>query len=144
MKAKLIFLSALIALNACKKETTDPGTNPPPNTDAREKFVAAYNLHSQCMVNGSGSEMDYVLTIEKGTAPNAVILKNFIGDNYTVNATVTNSDITIPAQDEEFHGDPVTISGSGKLNGSTLSYNWTMVAKSGQWSATCTDSGAKK
>jgi hypothetical protein len=144
MKVKLILFSALIALSACKKET-DPGTTPPAtNTDAREKFIASYNLHSQCMVGGSASANDYVLAIEKGTASNTVVLKNFMGENFNVNATVNNSDIAIPSQDADYMGDPVTISGTGKLNGTTLSYNWTMVAKSGQWSATCTDSGGKK
>ncbi len=99
---KLIYISFLaigLLVISCKPDKKDDPTAPTtPVTDARDKFIANWNVSENSTT--STTPNTYTVNITKsGSLSNAVIIENFYGLNtYTVYANISNSTLTIPYQ----------------------------------------------
>jgi len=132
---KLIYISFLtigLLVISCKPDKKDDPTAPTtPVTDARDKFIANWNVSENSTT--SSTPNTYTVNITKsGSLSNAVIIENFYGLNtYTVYANVSNSTLTIPYQQVR-NNTAATIgfaAGSGTLTNSSrinLTYTTTV------------------
>jgi hypothetical protein len=120
-------LSVTTLFNSCVKDTDD-----------RDKFVASWNINETYTITGWGTDTDtYTITITKSsTNTNGIIISNFGGVGFTVEATVSGSTMTISDSVTD-SGDVYSVTGSGSASGSTLSMNYNI---GGYWSGTCTGS----
>lgn len=93
------------------------------NTDEevnKTDFIGSYSVSEICNGNNAG----YTLTIEAVEgSDNQVTVTNLWDWEETINATISDNIITIPAQ----LADEVTFTGSGELTGTTLVINYTAV-----------------
>ncbi len=130
MKKAIFFLTLALSVtclfNSCTKE----------DTDDRDAFVATWSLNETYTITGWGTDTDtYTITITKSSATsNGIIISNFGGVGYTVEATVSGSTLTISDSVTD-DGDVYSVTGSGSVSGNTLSLNYNI---GGYWSGTCT------
>jgi hypothetical protein len=102
---KTLMIVSLLFLSSCKKEAVN------------EKFAGNYNMLIGC---GDPHVMTITLDGESG-----IKLNNF-GDNgqgWALKATVSGNDFTIPLQTFSDGNGDTNVSGSGNLNGNTITLN---------------------
>ena len=118
--------------NYNEKAKKDDGTCVP----WRDKFIAIYSTTDNC-----NPGITYNLTL---TASSVDEDKVIITDaNISFDGEVTSQDVvTIPEQTGNSNGIPYTINGSGTLNGSTFSMNYTFSA--GGQAVSCAATGIKQ
>jgi hypothetical protein len=132
MKKALILLTITLAIplvfNSCSKdEDSDPTAN----------FVGSWDVDEEYTVPGWGTMTDsYSITITKSsTGSSTILISNFANIDETVTATVSGNTMTITSQSVDWDGDLVTVSGSGTLSGSTLSFSYNIPDF---WTGECT------
>lgn len=122
----LLLLACLTVSPGCKKDTDD-----------REKFLATYSVVESC----NSGNYNYEISINTSeTADNAVLISNFADFGVSAAATVSGNNITIPQQTVTAMGLAVSFSGSGTLNGSSLSitYSYNVGGQGETCAMTCT------
>ena len=83
-------------------------------------FIGSYSVTDLC----NGNTVNYTLTIgDVADSDNQVTVTNLWEWEETINATINDNILTIPAQ----LADEVTFTGSGELTGTTLVINYTAV-----------------
>ena len=83
-------------------------------------FIGIYSVTEVC----NGNNASYTLTIgDVADSDNEVTVTNLWDWEETINATISNNTITIPAQ----LADEITFTGSGELTGTALMINYTAV-----------------
>ncbi|MFN4124072.1 MAG: hypothetical protein ACK4GL_12310 [Flavobacteriales bacterium] len=136
-KLKVVGVTALLiagvsTFQSCNREgCTDPTAN---NFDDKAKdddgsctydrdaFIGTYNATENCQ-SGTGT---FTMTIAASSANTVSILLNNFGDfGQAVTGTVSGTSLTVASQQINVQGTAITISGSGALNGSTLTINYT-------------------
>lgn len=126
--SKCLFVLSVctLLLSGCKKDEEVP--------DLRESFVGNYAVKETSPTIG---ESDYSITISKSADGSNIEIANFAGLlKKKVQATVNGKTITIPTQTFTSGNVQITISGTGTLNGNTLSYSY--ATRGGfTWDATC-------
>lgn len=83
-------------------------------------FIGSYSVTEIC--NGNSAGYTLIIADVEGS-DNAVTVTNLWEWEETINATISDNRITIPAQ----LADEITFTGSGELTGSTLVINYTAV-----------------
>ncbi len=120
-----IILTGMFVASCAEDKKDDPIS---PSTDARDKYVAYWNVIENSSVAGQNS---FVVNITKSTTNSSeIILNNFSGLSVSARASVSNSILTIPYQQIGTVG---FTQGSGTLTNATsisLSYTNTIGASS--------------
>lgn len=113
-----IILSGLFVASCAENKKDDPIS---PSTDARDKYVAYWNVSENSSVAGPNS---FVVNITKSTSNSGeIILNNFSGLSVSARASVNNNILTIPYQQIGSIG---FTQGSGTLtNATSISLNYT-------------------
>jgi hypothetical protein len=83
----------------------------------REKFLGTYTVSQVCVGEGSSN---YTMTISAGSGNDGLQLTASGPFTYTLTATVSGSNLTIPQQLISGGGESVFISGNGTLSGNIL------------------------
>jgi hypothetical protein len=123
-----VFIALISLVSACKDEEV-----------SRNDFTGRYELTETS--NTQNSTRTYEINIKKSSqGDNQVTIENFYGAGITVNATLSNSRITIPAQES---GD-FTIDGIGSLNGSDLTLTFDVQSKGTSIIDYCSATGKRK
>ncbi len=139
---KLFFLIGLIAtmfVSSCASDKKDDPISP--STDVRDKFISHWNVSENSTT--STTPNSYVVNITKSTSNStAIIIDDFYGlTNYTVYATVSNNNVSIPYQQIK-DNTASTIGfakGSGTLTSATnISMNYTTTISTSRDSCTAT------
>lgn len=120
----LAILSVLVLIPAgCEDDPLD-----------REKFLGTYMVSSVCV--GEGTD-NYTMTISAGSGDDGVQLVASSPFTYTLNATVSELNLTIPQQLVSGGGDSVFISGNGTLSGNILTVTIQVVHIDGSHTFQC-------
>ncbi len=129
-------IAAVSFISSCTK-TCDPGYEGSDcKTETRAKFVGQYQGPETCTV---GTD-NYTLTVAKSsTDVLKITFTNVYNQAYTAIATVDGSSFTVESQTV---ASGVTVSGTGTLSGTTLTFTYT-ITTAGAASNTCTFSGVK-
>jgi hypothetical protein len=126
--ATMLLLFTSLALGCKKDKELD-----------REKFLATYAVVENCPSSGTDN---YDITITASAASdNGIIISGFYGvPGLSITATVSGSSMTIPQQTVTFQGVAVNVSGSGTINGNslTITYSLTIGAQGETCAMTCT------
>lgn len=109
--------------------------------EMRAKFISTYSVSDGCSTSGAAT---YDITVEKSSsAVNKVLIGNawntFVAK---VVATVDGTTISIAAQQPD--NDGFEISGSGTINGTKLTLNYTVTEKSTSATDVCQSTCTKK
>lgn len=136
-----ISLAGALLVSSCASDKNDDPNAPAPTTDSRDKFVAYWNVSENSTT--STTPNSYVVNITKSTSStNSIIISNFYGlTNYTVYATVSNNNITIPYQQLKDNTSSTIgfAKGSGTLTSATnISMNYTTTVSTSRDSCTAT------
>lgn len=130
LKKLLAYLLMAILLVSCD-DSDDNNPSPPP--DARDKFIASWNVNDQC------NKGNYVVSISVDPGNSAqVLINNFAnsGASQPDTAIVAGNNIVIPAQS---NSEGWLISGNGDYNvDGTISWVFTLVISGYQESCTAT------
>jgi len=112
-----IILLMTTCITACKKESDD-----------RDQFVATYSAEDKYTLGGQSLTDTYSFSITKSSSdPNRILLNGFgNAAGVTVEATVSGRSITIPQQTIVSDGESIGISGSGNIDGSRLTYSYSL------------------
>ncbi|MFQ5335084.1 MAG: calcium-binding EGF-like domain-containing protein [Flavobacteriales bacterium] len=98
-------------------------------TEERAKFLGSWSVTDNCSSSGSAS---YTSTISKSsTGITKVLISNFwdaFANN--VEGTISGSDIDVSLQEPD--GDGWTVSGSGTISGTQISWSYTVADPTGQ------------
>jgi hypothetical protein len=124
---KISYLSGLfiaLIVTSCADNKSDDPSSPEPTSDARDKFVAYWNVNETSALTGPNS---HTVNILKSTINSSeVLLNNFSGLSLSARASINNNILTIPYQSI---GSPNSIGftqGSGTLTSATsISFNYT-------------------
>lgn len=108
------FLFSVLALSSCKDDV-------PQN----EKFIGQYNVAESCP---SGNYTYSINIVASSSSDEGIIINNFGESGAPVNATVSNSSVTIPSQTITIQGTSISVDGSGTISGSILLINYTYSA----------------
>lgn len=113
-----IILSGIFVASCAEDKKDDPVS---PSIDARDKYVAYWNVIENSSVAGQTS---FVVNIAKSTSNSGeIILNNFSGLSVSARASVNNNILTIPYQQIGTIG---FTQGSGTLtNATSISLNYT-------------------
>jgi len=97
--------------------------------DIRDQYVGTYQVVDSWKSDGTAKTYSYSMTITKSTQDSKVILlSNFGGESGAIiTAEVSGNKITIQQQTVQTYG----YSGSGAVNGSTLSFSYLISASGG-------------
>jgi hypothetical protein len=123
---KIIYLSIIflsITITSCKPDKKDDPSAPTPSTDARDKFIAYWNVNETSALAGGNTFT--VNIIKSTTSSSEVIINNYSGLSVSARASVNNSILTIPYQSI---GTPIIgfTQGTGTLtSATTISLNYT-------------------
>lgn len=133
MNSKLLFLpfAFIIFLASCTDPANDPGT------DDRDALIGNWVTTESSAQFGSSS---YTISISKSNSDdNQIIIKNFynLGSSTNTIASVSGKSISISSQQVSSH----TVSGSGSLSGSKIS--WSYTTNDGVQADNCTASSTK-
>lgn len=90
------FILTALFLASCAPDKKDDPNAPEPSTDARDKYVAYWNVSEQSSVAGTTTHT--VNIIKSTTNSNEIIINNFSGLSVSAKATVNNNNLTIPYQ----------------------------------------------
>ncbi|MES2761831.1 MAG: hypothetical protein V4677_06480 [Bacteroidota bacterium] len=114
---KLVYASVILMgsmITSCAPDKTDDPNAPTPSVDARDKYVAYWNVSENSAVAGTNT---HTVNVTKSTTnSNEIILNNFSGLSVSARASVSNNILTIPYQTI---GSPNPIGftkGSGTMN----------------------------
>lgn len=138
MKKLIYFSMALTGLliTSCASNNKDEDTITP-STDAREKYVAYWNVSENSAVAGTNTHT--VNIIKSTTNSSEIIINNFSGLSVSARASVSNNNLTIPFQQI---GSPNPIGftqGSGTFNGSnSIVFTYTTTISTSRDSCTAT------
>ena len=105
----------------CECDPGYEGTNC--EIESRAKFLGTWTANDNCTSSGTPS---YIVTISTSTTnAQSVRIANF-WDAFqnAVNATITGNTINIPLQEPD--NDDFTVSGSGTINGNTITLTYTV------------------
>ena len=124
----LVTILSLTLFSSCKKDVDD-----------RDAFIGTWNVMENWSnpYGGSGTD-NYTINISKSSSTSNGIIITSLGGvyyNFTINATVSGSSVTIPNQTINSGGDLYNVSGSGTISGSTM--NFTYYVLDG-WTGICT------
>lgn len=121
LKYYLALTLGVMLFSCAKEDTTDPNSPSNPSTDARDGFVASWNVTENSTT--STTPNTYVVTINKqSSSSTGIVINNFYGLNtYSVSATVSGSSFIIPYQSIKNSTNSTLgfASGSGTLTTST-------------------------
>ena len=124
---KISYLSGLfiaLIVTSCADNKSDDPSSPEPTSDARDKFVAYWNVNETSALTGPNSHT--VNIVKSTTNSSEVLLNNFSGLSLSARASINNNILTIPYQSI---GSPNSIGftqGSGTLTSATaISFNYT-------------------
>jgi hypothetical protein len=124
---KISYLSGLfitLIVTSCADNKSDDPSSPEPTSDARDKFVAYWNVNETSALTGPNSNT--VNIVKSTTNSSEVLLNNFSGLSLSARASINNNILTIPYQSI---GSPNSIGftqGSGTLTSATsISFNYT-------------------
>ncbi len=124
---KISYLSVLflaLIVTSCADNKSDDPSSPEPTSDARDKFVAYWNVNETSALTGPNSHT--VNIVKSTTNSSEVLLNNFSGLSLSARASINNNILTIPYQSI---GSPNSIGftqGSGTLTSATsISFNYT-------------------
>lgn len=141
---KLLCLSVILSglfLGSCASDKEDDPNAPEPTTDPRDKFVSYWNVSENSTT--STTPNSYIVNITKSTSSSSsIIINNFYGlTNYTVYATVSNNNLSIPYQQikDNTSSSIGFAKGSGTLTSATnISMNYTTSISTSRDSCTAT------
>jgi len=122
----LLFLAFLAVAPGCNKDKPAD----------REQFLATYNVVENC----ASAIYTYKIKIKTAeAAENAVFISNFGDFGATASGTVSGNDLTIPLQTVTDKDLVITFSGSGTINGNSLSivYSYDFPGSSEACTMTC-------
>lgn len=121
----LLFLTSLFLGIGCKKD------DPP----ARDKFLGSYQVNENCT---TGTYSYSLSIVESASSLEGVIIQNFgnFQSTINVNAIVSGDNLTFNATQ-----DGVTITGSGSINGNTLTI---IYQAAGSFEDSCTSTCIKQ
>ncbi|MEZ4771953.1 MAG: hypothetical protein R3D00_02145 [Bacteroidia bacterium] len=88
---------------------------------SRDKFIGQYTVSESCP---SGNYTFEINIVASASADNAIIINNLGDLGAAVNATVSQSSVTIPNQNITASGFAVSVNGSGSINGNLLIINY--------------------
>ncbi len=122
----LIALAIPLILNSCKKD----------EESARDKFIGTWHVTENWAWPGEDTNTEvYDITITaSSTNANVILISNFANVGVTVEANVVGNTMNIPTQSVSFEGSLISVSGSGNISGTTLTFSYSV---SGGWSGTC-------
>ncbi|QHT71754.1 hypothetical protein GXP67_36375 [Rhodocytophaga rosea] len=124
----LLTLIVLLINSSCKKDDV-----------SRNDFTGRYDLTENSITQGSSRT--YEINIRRSSQGNdQVIIENFYGAGITVNATLSNTRITIAEQES---GNFI-LQGIGALNGSELTLTFDVETKGTSIIDYCTATGTRK
>jgi hypothetical protein len=89
-------------------------------------FIGTY--YGTQTISGLGTSPD-TLVMTAGSSSSAVIIlsRGGTGGSATINGTVAGTTLTVPTQTITVNGGSAVVSGTGALNGSAFTANWTEV-----------------
>jgi len=96
---KVVYLSATVLgliLASCASDKKDDPTAPSPSTDARDQYVAYWNVSENSATVGINTHT--VNIIKSQTNSNEVLLNNFSNLSVSARASVNGTHLTIPYQ----------------------------------------------
>lgn len=133
---KKIFCFSIIVCNlfavSCASDKKDDPSSPEPTTDARDKFVAYWNVNENSATAGTNTHT--VNIIKSTTNSGEVMINNFSGLSVSARASVNNSILTIPYQQIGSIG---FTKGSGTLTSATnITMNYTTTISTSRDSST--------
>lgn len=120
---KLAYLSAIalgLFVVSCAKDDKDDPQAPSPSTDARDPYIAYWNVSENSATVGPSTHT--VNIVKSTTNSGEVLLNNFSGLSVSARASVSGNYLTIPYQQLGSIG---FASGSGTLSTNTSSINMT-------------------
>ncbi len=117
--------STVMLSSSCKKD----------ETPARDKFIGSYQVNENCT---TGTYSYSLSIVEAATSSDAVIIQNFGNFASTINVTATVSGDNLNFNATQ---DGVTITGSGSINGNTLTI---IYQAAGSFSDSCTSTCIKQ
>jgi hypothetical protein len=129
----MVFAGVILASCASNNKEDDELS---PSTDARDKYVAYWNVNENSALAGTNSHT--VNIIKSTTNTSEIIINNFSGLSVSARASVNNNNLTIPYQQIGTIG---FTQGSGIFNGSnsiSLTYTTTISTSRDSSSATYT------
>ncbi len=92
---QITFLIGLFLASCASDKNNDPAS-PSPSSDARDKFVAYWNVSENSATAGANS---HTVNITKSSSiSNEIEISNFSGLSVTAKASVNNNILTIPYQ----------------------------------------------
>lgn len=133
---KVFYLSATILalfIASCASDKKDDPQAPSPSTDARDPYVAYWNVSENSATVGQSTHT--VNIVKSTTNSNEVLLNNFSGLSVSARASVSGNYLTIPYQQLGSLG---FASGSGTLsaNSSSISMTYTTIINANRDSLT--------
>ena len=134
---KLLYLSIAITgllITSCASNNKDEDDSITPSTDAREKYVAYWNVNENSAVAGTNTHT--VNIIKSTTNSSEIIINNFSGLSVSARASVSNNNLTIPYQQIGSIG---FTQGSGTFNGTnSIAFTYTTTISTSRDSCTAT------
>jgi len=113
----IIMVAALVCCMSCGKD--DDG-------DMRDAYIGAFKIKQTAIIEGVLMEDNYNITVVKSSVNNTdIIISNILNTGYSVNATVSGTNFTIPQQTINQGG----VSGSGRLESSYIRFSVLLTAQ---------------
>lgn len=109
-------MSLIFVFSACSEEEIDD----------RDLFEGTWRATESFVFNGESQEFTYTFTITKSSGNEQnILLTGFAGEpSETITASVNGSSFVIPQQTIISAGESVGISGSGSINGSSITFSY--------------------
>jgi uncharacterized protein YjhX (UPF0386 family) len=127
----------------CKKEETPPPSSGGTGGSGGGSGITAANYAGTWSVTDGccGTAYQITITATSSTAVNITNLRKCAsGSGWNITGTVSGNTLTVPAQNvvSSTQGGPYRFSGTGTLNGSSLSFPYVMADASGNFPQSCT------
>lgn len=113
----VVMLGISAIFSACSKDD---------DVDAREQYVGTWRAVENFVFAGNTFTDNYTFSITKSSGSERNILLNgFAGEpSETITASVDGNTFIIPQQTIVSEGESVGVSGSGSINGNTISFSY--------------------